>query len=411
MALIFLTGCGGGGFGSVDPLPGQGGGGGGNQQGRVTLTGTVRDNVTNLPLQGALVIFGGNRMITDANGAFALNNVSVPRRQTVLFSLNVNPVRKLQAGGETLQVPLTVSFHLFETFFNDTFNIQSGGTANVEVKLNPAPGNGTFTGLVRESPSNTPVANALVIAGNMRGRTDNDGRFQISGVTPAPQTLRAEATGFTPTQIAVNIGAEEIKELPPIDLFKTGELIPVSGKVLDENREGIVGATVRIGNRSAQTTAGGAFNLNAPAGTQPLVVNATGFDSLAQNVEIIGGLPPFEIVLAFSNTEPPTTPFTVRGTVTDSSGNPVDGARVTAFEQPENVAREIVTTRNGGRFRLFIATGFYIVRVERAGFQTAERSVTVPPGGQIVDNFNFTLVPAGNLSRALQSPKRLKKER
>jgi hypothetical protein len=396
---ILLTGCGGG-FGTVTPLNNNNNPP--TQQDRVTLTGTVKNEATNLPLQNALIIFGGNRTTTDANGAFALSNVSVSRRQSVLFSPSVKAARRLQAT-QTIQVALSVSLHQFESFFNDTFSIQTGGTASVDVKLVAAPGSGTFTGLVRENGTVKVVGDALMTIGAMKGRTDKEGRFQISGALPAPQMLRVEASGFTPTVLSVNVAPEEIKELPPIDMFKTGDLIPVSGKVLDENREGIVGATVRIGNRTAQTTAGGAFSFNAPAGNQPLVVNAAGFESLAQNIEVFGGLPPLELVLAFANVEPPTTPFTVRGTILDSGGNPVSGARVTALEQPGNVARDIVVTRNDGRYRLFIAPGLYLIRVEKSGFQTAERNVTVPTGGQVVDNFNVTLVSGSSPSRVLRS--------
>ncbi len=412
LCCALLAGCGGG-FGSVTPIN-QGGGnsGGGTQPGKVTLTGTVKDQQSSLPLPGALVIFGGNRTVTDADGKFALSNVNVPRRQTVLSSPSAT--RRLQAA-ETIQVSLTVSLHEFETFLNDSFSIQEGGSANVDVTLVPAPGAGTFTGLVRESGTSKGVQDALVTIGGMKGRTDKDGQFQISGVTPGPQSLRAEASGFTRTVISVNAVAGEIVELPPIDLFKSSDLIPVSGKVLDDvSQEGIVSATVRIGNKETTTGAGGGFNLNAPAGTQPVVINATGYESIALNVEIIGGLPPFTFFLAASTVEPPNTPFNVRGKVTDQNGNPLSGARVTAFEQPNNIARDIFVTRNDGKYRLFIAPAFYHIVVEKSGFQTAQRDLTLSPGGQIVDNFNFTLVAGGGASRVLRSsvqPKRLKRER
>jgi hypothetical protein len=411
LCCALLAGCGGG-FGSVTPLnPGGGNSGGGTQPGKVTLTGTVKDQQSNLPLPGALVIFGGNRTVTDSDGKFALSNVSVPRRQTVLSS----PSATRRQAAQMLQVSLTVSLHEFETFLNDAFSIQEGGSANVDVTLVPAPGAGTFTGLVRESGTSKGVPDALVTIGGMKGRTDKDGQFQISGVTPGPQSLRAEASGFTRTVISVSALAGEIVELPPIDLFKSGDLIPVSGKVLDDvSQEGIVGATVRIGNKGTTTGAGGAFNLGAPAGTQPVVVNATGYESIALNVEIIGGLPPFTFFLAASTVEPPSTPFNVRGKVTDQNGNPLSGARVTALEQPNNVARDIFITRNDGKYRLFIAPAFYHIVVEKSGFQTAQRDLTIAPGGQIVDNFNFTLIAGGGVSRALRSsaqPKRLKRER
>ncbi|MCS6860112.1 MAG: carboxypeptidase regulatory-like domain-containing protein, partial [Abditibacteriales bacterium] len=407
--LASVAGCGGG-FGSVTPInPGGGGNGGSTQPGRVTLTGTVKDQQTNLPLQGALVIFGGNRTATDADGKFALTNVSVPRRQTVLSSASAT--RRLQTA-QTLRVSLTVSLHEYETFLNDSFSIQEGGSANVEVALVPAPGAGTFTGLVRESGTNRGVQDALVTIGSLKGRTDKDGRFQISGVTPGPQSLRAEASGYTRTVIPVTALAGEIVELPPIDLFKSGDLIPISGRVLDDvSHEGIVGATVRVGTKETRTVAGGVFNLNAPAGTQPVVVNAAGYESIALNVEIIGGLPPFTFFLAASTVEPPSTPFNVRGRVTDPNGNPVSGARVTALEQPNNIARDIFITRDDGKYRLFIAPAFYRIIVEKSGFQTAQRDLTVPPGGQIVDNVNFTLLPAGSPSAVLPSSKPAKRVR
>ena len=82
----------------------------------------------------------------------------------------------------------------------------------------------------------------------------------------------------------------------------------------------------------------------------------------------------------------------ISGNVTDTSGSAVESAKVVL----KNVATQIeqtATTDASGRYQLNeLATGIYRVRVEKAGFSTAARNLTLADANEKVEA-NFELTP------------------
>jgi TonB-linked SusC/RagA family outer membrane protein len=82
-----------------------------------------------------------------------------------------------------------------------------------------APGTATITGVVIDSTGRTPIASVQISAGpqgvtsglTLRGaRTETNGRFTITGVTPGAVTVRARLLGFQPAVMQVTVRAGEV---------------------------------------------------------------------------------------------------------------------------------------------------------------------------------------------------------
>jgi hypothetical protein len=84
----------------------------------------------------------------------------------------------------------------------------------------------------------------------------------------------------------------------------------------------------------------------------------------------------------------------VEGTVTDSGGNPVEGALLQASaDDPATILPDIaLLTDRAGHYRWELGPGSYELSVSKDGFRTAAKRVTLGRG-RVVD-LDFTLEPA-----------------
>lgn len=87
---------------------------------------------------------------------------------------------------------------------------------------------------------------------------------------------------------------------------------------------------------------------------------------------------------------PPGTVFDLRGRVL-VNGVPTAGVVVRATGAAGAVTpSEQTTSGAGGVYSFFLGAGTYTVTAQ-SGARTATRTVTIPPGGQTVDNFDLSL--------------------
>lgn len=87
---------------------------------------------------------------------------------------------------------------------------------------------------------------------------------------------------------------------------------------------------------------------------------------------------------------PPPIVFDLRGKVTHN-GQPVVNARVTAMGDPgAATAQDETLTTSGGGFSFFLGAGTYTLQATSGALQGSVR-VTIPPGGQVVDNVQIAL--------------------
>lgn len=153
-----------------------------------TITGTVRNAQTSLPVAGATVQTDtGQSAQTGANGAYTLSNVPEGSRQVTAT-----------AGGyqsQTVTVPVV-----------------AGQTATRDFSLQPAPvSTGTITGTVRDAQSLSPIVGATVQTDTGQStQTGSNGTYTLANVPQGSRRVTASATRYTAQAATVQVVAGQV---------------------------------------------------------------------------------------------------------------------------------------------------------------------------------------------------------
>lgn len=263
---------------------------------------------------------------------------------------------------------------------------------------------GRVTGTVKEAESGDPVVNAFVNftppdddeAEGVGGYTDAEGNFIIGGIPEGRRRVTVQAEGFLPfNPTTVTIVADADGENQPLsfELVAGDTSVPVTGVVADVlTRLPIEGATVTIGDSApVQSDADGRFRAtDVLVGDRTFTVTAQGYEDFSRVIRVLPGMGDVTLELIEAATDPPTSPFTISGTVTLSGAEDNAGATVTAISLDTGTPMAEDETDAAGRYELFVPPGRYELRVA-FGDRQITREVTVPEGGVIVDGVNFVL--------------------
>jgi TonB-dependent starch-binding outer membrane protein SusC len=219
----------------------------------------------------------------------------------------------------------------------------------------PKPGKGRdIAGSVVDLDGN-PIASATVTVsdGGPSSTTAADGSFKLPGVATGNLVIAVTADGFTAKQVPV-LGASTALQLQVVLVRPTPAAPPpvetrmIGGVVSDGSHAPVAGATVRVHGTEIRgiTAADGSFSLpgvalgevtlDVEAANQPPVSVVLPADRAAVAVTV-GGAP---------STPPPPTTRTVRGKVTETSGEPLAAAQV----QVAGIQEATVFTETDGTF-------------------------------------------------------------
>lgn len=150
-----------------------------------TITGTVRNAQTSLPIAGATVqTDAGQSAQTGANGAYTLSSVPEGNRQVTA-----------SAGGYQSQTA--------------TVPVVAGQTATRDFGLQPAPvSTGTVTGTVRDAQSLSPIFGATVQTDTGQStQTGSDGTYTLANVPQGSRQVTASATRYGSQAATVQVVA------------------------------------------------------------------------------------------------------------------------------------------------------------------------------------------------------------
>jgi protocatechuate 3,4-dioxygenase beta subunit len=334
---------------TLDPLP-------------YTIRGTVRDSLGQ-PVKDAYINASACGLSysteTDAAGAYTLM-VSADS-----FSISASKSGYVQPPALTVAVPPNAE--------------------HVDFTLHPRV-TYTITGRVTD-PQGTPLKDAYVRTASGGPDYDSDytdatGKYTLQVMAGAYQILaekegyaRVKRAGITvpPNQSGIDF------VLPPVDLKIQGTVRDTAGRGVPDARICPTPAGESSSYRCRSTYYNGAYTKFLPAGTYRVSASASCYTyATISNVT----LPPSKTGLDFTIR---LYDQLIAGRATDTDGQPVCGATVTA---KDGVTESDSTARNG-RYAIQVPAGTYKVSATKDGYATpATKNVTVPPSTTTL-NFGF----------------------
>ena len=309
------------------------------------ITGTVFDEETGDPVEGANVTADGIKDTTNGDG---------------LYSLIVLP------GTYNLTVTK-------EGYFTNTTSVtvNSGDihTANFTIIKY-----GTITGTVYDETTGEPVEGANVTA-NPTTITGPEGTYSLN-VVPGTYTVTVTKEGYVTNTTEVTVGPGETRTID----FIISELATITGVVTDVITEDPVeGATVTA-NPSTTTGSDGRYLLSVPPGTYTLTISKQGYVTIV--------ITPVTVDPGDTYTADVTVSTgIITGVVTDEeTEDPIEGATITADGATD-------TTGPDGIYMLNVEPGTYTLTVTSKGYKKKTSSVTVDPGE--TETKDIIVTPAG----------------
>ena len=329
-----------------------------------SISGTVIDAVTNLPIVGADIYLDGGVTVvatTAAGGVYTIAGVAN----------GLHTVSADAAGYTPNQANV---------------NVSGGNANNVTIPLSPIPA-ATYavSGQVTDVVTTMPIAGATVIAGGQTTTTDSNGDYALT-LADGTYTVTASMSGYiaNTANVAVNGAAET-----GVDIALTpfaGTTYIVTGKVTNaSNGSNIVGAQIQVGGSTlAITDNNGNYSIALPDGTYTITASAGASYTVETSPSFtVNGGNVIGINLALAPIAAST--YTVSGQVTDAgTGNPIAGASV-------NLGGGLTATTNAtGDYSISgVADSSYTATVTATGYVSGTGSVTV--NGANVPSLDFAL--------------------
>jgi hypothetical protein len=233
---------------------------------------------------------------------------------------------------------------------------------------------GSLAGVVRDSISRRPIAQAVLVAGGAETVAGDDGAFVLRGLPPGDTLLRVHAKGYG--EARSNVTVPRGKRQSGEEIWLTPQA-HVSGRVQQSDGAPIVSVSVvaqRYGFGSieapdafAETDADGHFDGFLEPGRFTLYATVPGGEARSDEFDLRPGDERRDLVLTAD------IGGQIVGQVLEADGTPVASASVTAVETVTNRAAAQGMTTPEGRFQFDgLPSGVYAV-VARLDKRVAER--------------------------------------
>jgi protocatechuate 3,4-dioxygenase beta subunit len=289
----------------------------------------------------------------------------------------------------------------FEDVTRD-FRLASGTTARVDFTLRPVdPLAGSIQGTVVQRGTNRPLPDAAVVitTAGLPPRTlatDDAGFYRLPNLASGSYRVQVSRQGFTGQNRTVSVRQSRTTVANFALRTRTGDLGTLQGRVTDATGRQLGNVRVdlvRGGSRgsSAITSRTGFFRFrHVIPGAYDVRFAAFGFVTATATGVVVPRHGTFTLNQQLTSLGPTTA--TLEGTITDSSGQGISGARV-----------QITTGSGAGRFDITDTGGFYRIRnlppghqvfsVSAENFQTAtgEADLAENTSGQV--NLTLASIP------------------
>ncbi|MFD3163337.1 putative glycoside hydrolase [Herpetosiphon sp. NSE202] len=258
------------------------------------LTGIVTDSYTQKPVAGVTVQVGEASATTDDAGKWTINEWETTN--SLLVQASDYSSATLSLADKT------------------PVNEQTPVEVNLTIRPN------TISGVVLDQYSQQPVAGVTVKAGSSQATSGTDGRYKLTNVDEKAEVVIA-ASDYTSATATLEKQTSYDVSLRPTSL---------SGIISDKySQKPVSGATVQVGNATAQSDAEGRYTVRNIDLNAPVVFSATDYSSQTLELPQAASL---DVVLR---------PSTVRGSVVNSeTGKPLTKGTVIAMVKPFEGADE-----------------------------------------------------------------------
>ncbi|MEW4288285.1 carboxypeptidase regulatory-like domain-containing protein [Rossellomorea marisflavi] len=351
------------------------------------ISGTVRDSVTNAPIQGSTVELLTptgillSTTVSDVTGQYTFGNLAPGSYQ----------VRAVALGYSTSTV---------------SAQVVSGATttANLFLQQNP----GTVSGQVRDAATQLPIQGATVQAIDSQGfvidafTTNASGQYTFANLLPGSYTFVFTATGYG----SQTKGATVISNTTTILDAELAQIAgTLTGTITDPGSAPIPNATVTIFQNNVQiasvlTDAAGNYTIpGLSPGSYTVSIGALNYSTLTLGTSIASG----QTTVLNATLTP--NPGTLTGLVTDTGSTPLSGVNITVTTSSGTgtIVATTVTGNDGTYTVPGLAPGNYIVVASGTNFQQGSEGATITSGGTTVVNFILAANPgslAGTITNA-----------
>jgi formylglycine-generating enzyme required for sulfatase activity len=317
-----------------------------------TLTGTVYEAGTSTPLQGVQVSMGQIHAQSAATGTFTLEGVP---------------------AGSGLTITAEKSGY---SNYQGTVNVSEGSTTTVTIYLDKVPpAAGSARGTVTDSVTGRPVAGARVTVQALSAFTDETGSYLLNGVTPGTGiAISASRRGYQDYSSTLDVSAGASTEKNFTMTTNSGS---VYGTVTGSDGAKLAGIRVQAGRLDTLTGQDGTYQIDgiSVSGSETRTITAWDpnrhYRNYSGTVELaVGTSTQHDFVMQKNEA---TTTGTLRGTVQNSSGKPIDGALLTVTG-----TGTYTTHSHAGRYEISgIKPGTVTVKAEAAGYVTQTKPVDI----------------------------------
>jgi protocatechuate 3,4-dioxygenase beta subunit len=293
--------------------------------------------------------------------------------------------------------------------YPDTLVVNDDLHQDIDIYLTEIPIDfGSIAGVITDASTSLPLEGAHVV---VRGpgfwnvhsaETGADGAYLVDQLSPGDYEVKAHKMDYFPAEYP-DLVAIDGNDTTGIDLALS-PVVPtgIRGTVTDiSSGNPIEGALVYamdvnswFHHRIAITDANGDYEIDARPGEYHVRAWAEGYfvEEYPTNVIVpeTGYVEDIDFALSGFNFG------SISGTVTDTSGAPLENARITARKYGDFFGRSATSDATGAYTIENLLPGDYRIHAHKRGFEPAEYpdTVTVPDGAN-VPNIDFALVPFG----------------
>lgn len=353
----------------------------------VRLFGRIRDDDTQLPLEGVELRLEGpsaQQLTTDRSGRFALERL-MPGRYTLSIRANQYDEVIVATALDLGDVVDLGDIDLMRA------TVEGGNDGDDQS------GFGTIRGHATNRLTGEGIAGATIqLNADRRTTTAPDGTFQFASAIAGSVSLAVAADGFEPAAFDAQLLSDQVlflaTELDPI----LSRPVSVSGLVTDRDTGAVlVNALVRVEHDGGQrfetlTNASGRYQFeDIPLGLITVTVAFDGFgEAVAAARPDSGGHFEFSPSLRAVDNDSQSPEFvTIRGTVFDRDGGQVvSGASISLTStDPETGARvtENARTTADGQFERTVRAGNIRIRISKFLYLTRQIEMSATGEGQI----------------------------